>query len=427
MTVVLMAVLFARACLRSTSGSVHVVLMARGKPATVDIEVARGDRGSVAPEAGERANGIGGERWHDTSGRGWASRIGVAGVSDVTGVALPAAGSSDEPSVGRAATLPPTARPSHRRSGTRHGVSRRGDRDAPGRVEIVTAELSVRVVEHDRQRVGERMLAPGRAARPGGDDRSRSTRRRRLSRPQRVALGCPLLDCTPRERGIERNTRLDERLLGFVVANRTPRKLGLGVGQSPQADLARSWRCSAAMASSRGSGRRCSGSGSTFAAQRRPAATPRRLRTRAMTSGAAATAGSEGRGSGMASEATPAVVSARSASISTGPCDLRVVAPRSGRSRPIDERNGKSLCEVEPEATRDDSPRRRGPRQSLARRHRRAAAAARQSHRARRRQAASSAARSCWSRRAGCGASRLRHLGPGLEDWRSAAFTASRR
>jgi hypothetical protein len=73
MTIVLMAVLFGARPSQEHVELVHVVLMAR-KPATVDIEVARGDRGSVAPEAGERANGIGGERWHDTSWKG----VGVA-------------------------------------------------------------------------------------------------------------------------------------------------------------------------------------------------------------------------------------------------------------------------------------------------------------------------------------------------------------
>ena len=73
MTVVLMAVLFGARPSEEHVELVHVVLMAR-EPATVDIEVARGDGGSVAPEAGERANGIGGERWHDTSWKG----VGVA-------------------------------------------------------------------------------------------------------------------------------------------------------------------------------------------------------------------------------------------------------------------------------------------------------------------------------------------------------------
>jgi hypothetical protein len=50
---------------------VHVVLVAR-EAAAVDIEVTRGDGCSLASEAGESADGLARERWHDTS---WAGEL----------------------------------------------------------------------------------------------------------------------------------------------------------------------------------------------------------------------------------------------------------------------------------------------------------------------------------------------------------------
>ena len=83
----------------------------------------------------------------------------------------------------------------------------------------------------------------------------------------------------------------------------------------------------------------------------RLAATPSGLPVLRRPPGLPATAGSEGRGSGTASEATRATVSARSASISS----VRAISSRSsalGSVAPIDERNRKSLYESSPRRSR---------------------------------------------------------------------------